>query len=102
MISMPKLTKKDKKPTAEDVINEKISKFADKAETEEEVIKVQRMIQNQVEIKSAKKIAPLGVPIEHWFTGALTITQIGIIVKAEEFRGLTSKAMNFVTKGRLR
>lgn len=102
MISMPKLTKKDKRSKAEQTIDEKIEQLADEAKDPDEIIKVQRMIQNQEEIKNAKKHTILGLPPETVFTGAVSLVQIGAIIKAEDIRAITSKALGFVHKERLR
>lgn len=101
-MNMPKITKKDKRSHAEKVIEEKINILADDAETPEDISKVQRMIQNQEEIKNSKKKTIFGLSPETVFTGAVSLVQIGAIIKAEDIRALTSKAMNFVHKGWLR
>lgn len=95
-------TKKEKEPTAEEVINEKIDRHANAAETPEEIEKVQRMIKNQEEIKNERKPKIFGLDPNIIFTGAVSLVQIGAIIKAEDLKVLTSKAMGFVHKGRLR
>lgn len=101
-MNMPRLTKKDKRTHAEKVIEEKIDQYADEADTPEKVTRVQAMLKNQEEIKNSKKKTILGLPPETVFTGAVSLVQIGAIIKAEDLRALTSKAMGFVHKGRLR
>lgn len=101
-MKLPKLTKKDKRSHAEKVIEEKIDKLADEAQTPEEISKVQRMIENEQEIKNSKKKTILGLPPETVFTGVVSLVQIGAILKAEDLKVVTSKALSFVHKGRLR
>lgn len=101
-MNMPKLTKKDKRSHAEKVIDEKIDKYADDAQKPEEICKVQQMIQNQQTIRNGKKNTIFGLAPETVFTGAVSLVQIGAIIKAEDLRAITSKAMAFVHKGRLR
>lgn len=98
-MNMPKITKKDKRSHAEKVIADKINNLADDAETPEEISKVQKIIQNQEEIKNSKKKTIFGLPPETVFAGALSLVQIGAIIEAEGIRALTSKAMNFIHKG---
>lgn len=101
-MKLPKFTKKDNRSHAEKVIEEKIDKLADEAESPEEITKVQRMIANEQEIKNGKKKTILGLQPETVFAGAVSLVQIGAILKAEDLKVITSKAMNFVHKGRLR
>ena len=101
-MNMPKFTKKDKRSHAEKVIEQKIDAYADEADTPEKVTRVQAMLKNQEEIKNSKQKKILGLPPETVFTGAVSLVQIGAIIKAEDLRALTSKAMGFVHKGRLR
>lgn len=101
-MTMPKITKKDKRSHAEKVISEKIDKLADEAQTPEEITKVQRMIANKQEIENGKKKTILGLPPETVFTGVVSLVQIGAIIKAEDLKVITSKALGFVHKGRLR
>lgn len=101
-MNMPKLTKKDKRSHAEKVIEEKINAYADAASSPEEVTRVQAMLKNQEEIKNSKRKTIFGLQPETVFTGAVSLVQIGAIIKAEDLRALTSKAMGFVHKGRLR
>lgn len=101
-MKLPKITKKDKRSHAEKVIEEKIDKFADAAEKPEDIIKAQQMIRNQEEIQNGKKKTIMGLPPETVFTGAVSLVQIAAILNAENFRAITSKAMSFVHKGRLR
>lgn len=101
-MKLPKLTKKDNRSHAEKVIEEKIDRLADDAKTPEEISKVQRMIANEQEIKNGKKKTILGLPPETVFTGAVSLVQIGAILKAEDLKVVTSKALSFVHKGRLR
>lgn len=96
-----KLTKKNKAPTAEEVIKEKVDRLADKAQTAEEIGNVQRLLKNQEEIRNEKKLRILGLDPNVVFTGAVSLVQIAAIIKAEDLRVLTSKAMSFVHKGRL-
>lgn len=100
-MKLPKFTKKDKRPYAEKVIEKKIDKLADEAQTPEEISKVQKIIANEQEIKNGKKKTILGLPPETVFTGAVSLVQIGAILKAEDLKVVTSKALSFVHKGRL-
>lgn len=101
-MTMPKITKKDKRSHAEKVIEEKINDLADKAVSPEEITKVQQMISNQEMIKNGRKKTILGLPPETVFTGIVSLVQIGAIIKAEDLKVITSKALGFVHKGRLR
>lgn len=96
---MAKLTKKDKRTKEEVKLDERIELLADQAQSPEEVGKVQQLIKNREEIKNCKKskVDPNVV-----ISGIVGLVQIGAIIKAEDIRVLTSKAMNFVHKGRLR
>ena len=91
--------KKDKRSVEEKKIDEQIEKLAMEASTPEDVDKVQRLIRNREEIKNCKKskIDPNVV-----ISGLVGIVQIGAIIKAEDLRVITSKALSFVHKGRLR
>lgn len=93
---------KQKDPTAEEKIEEKVNKLADDAKTFEELDKVQRLIKNQEEIKNCHKKTVLGIEPKDWFLGAVSMAQIIAILKVEDFKVITSKALNFVHKGRLR
>lgn len=101
-MNMPKFTKKDKRSHAEKVIEKKIDELADEAKTPEQISKVQQMIQNQETINNSKKKTICGLPPETVFTGAVSLVQIGAILKVEDIRAVTSKALSFVHKGRLR
>lgn len=98
---MLKLTKKHKDPSAEEVIQEKVDRLADEAQTVEEIGNVQRLLKNQEEIRNEKRTKIFGVDPNVVFAGAVSLVQIGAIIKAEDIRVLTSKAMAFVHKGRL-
>lgn len=100
-MTMPKFTKRSKSE-AEQVIEEKVTAYAKKAETAEEILESQRMLENQEKIQNGKKKTILGLSPETLFTGVVSLVQIGAILKAEDIRAVTSKALGFVHKGRLR
>lgn len=91
--------KKDKRSAEERKIDELIEQLACQAKTPEEIDKVQKLMKNREEIKNSKKskIDPNIV-----ISGIVGLVQVGAIIKAEDLRVLTSKAMSFVHKGRLR
>lgn len=101
-MTMPKFTKKDKRSEAEKVIDDKVLVYANSATKADEILNAQRMIKNQEEIQNGKKKTILGLPPETIFTGMISLIQIGAILKAEDIRAVTSKALSFVHKGRLR
>lgn len=101
-MKLPKLTKKDKRSEAEKVIDKKIEEFAKAAEKPEEIIDAQRMIRNQEEIQNGRKKTIMGLSPETVFTGVVSLVQIAAILKAEDLKVITSKALGFVHKGRLR
>lgn len=90
------------KKDPEKVIEEKIQELADSAESIEEIDRVQRLIKNQVDIKESKKVRLLGIEVKDWFVGVVSMSQLLAILKFEDMKVLTSKALNFVHKGRLR
>lgn len=94
-------TNADKKDP-EKVIEEKIQELADSAKSIDEIDKVQRLIKNQVDIKESKKVRLLGIEVKDWFVGVVSMSQLLAILKFEDMKVLTSKALNFVHKGRLR
>lgn len=100
-MKLPKFTKKDKRSEAEKIIDEKIDAYAKAANGPDEIMNAQRMIRNREEIENGKRKTILGLPPETVFTGAVSLVQIGAIIKAEELKVLTSKALSFVHKGRL-
>ena len=95
------ITKQDK-DHAEKVIKEKIQVLADDAESMEDIEAVQELIKNQVDIEESKKARLLGIELKDWFMGVVSMSQLMAILKYEDLKVLTSKAMNFVHKGRLR
>lgn len=95
------ITKKDKNH-AEEVIEQKVNDLADSAESMDDIDHVQRLIKNQVEIKECKKVRFLGIEAKDWFVGVVSFGQLISILKFEDMKVLTSKALGFVHKGRLR
>lgn len=101
-MELPKLTKKDKRSKAERIMEEKVDKFVEQAETPEELLKGQQMIQNQVNIQNGKKVTILGVPVETVFTiGSSTIMVVAALNK-DYIAPTISKALTFIPKGRPR
>lgn len=101
-MKLPKNTKKDKRTEAEKVIDKKIEDYAKSATTADEIMKSQQMFRNRVEIQNGRKKTIMGLPPETVFAGAVSLIQIGAILKVEDLKAVTSKAMAFVHKGRLR
>lgn len=103
-MNMPKFTKKDKRSHAEIKMDELICKFADDASTPEEADKVLRLMKEREEVNKAKKPKIDPQVLSNIINAGLGLTQLAMIIKAEkiDFSVLTSKAMNFVHKGRLR
>lgn len=99
---MKKPFTKAHEPTAEEIIHEKVEALAKEAESVEEIDKVQKLIQNQEAIKNSHKVVILGIEPKDWFIGAVSMAQIIAILKAEDLKVITSKALGFVSKGRLR
>lgn len=93
------LPKKDKRSMEEKKMDELIERLAEKAATPTEASDVLRLMKQRDEIKTAKqvKIDPNVI-----ISGAVGLVQIAAILKTEEIKVVTSKAMGFVTKGRLR
>lgn len=103
-MNMPKLTKKDKRTHAEVKMDELIDKLADDATTAEEATKVLRMMKDREEVEKAKKPKIDPIVLSNLINAGLGMAQVAAIIKAEkiDFSILTSKAMNFVQKGRVR
>lgn len=101
-MTMPMFTKRDKRSEAEQEIDKKVTNYCKQASSAEEILKSQQMIKNQEEIQNGKKKTIFGLPPETVFTGVVSLVQIGAILKAEDLRAVTSKALSFVHKGRLR
>lgn len=93
---------KKKKDHAEKVIEEKINELADNAASIDEIEKVQGLIKTQVETKECKKVRFLGIEMKDWFIGGVSLVQLFSVLKFEDMKVLTSKALGFVHKGRLR
>lgn len=91
--------KKDKRTPEEVKLDELIEELANSADSAEKAAKVQQLMKNREEIRSAKrsKVDPNTV------IGAVVgVVQVCTIVGYERFHALTSKAVSFVHKGRLR
>lgn len=101
-MKLPQFTKKDKRSHAEKILDEKIDAFIDDAKQPDEIMQGQRMLKNRQEYENDKKKTILGCSPETVFVGVVSLAQIGAIIKAEDLKVLTSKAMSFVHKGRLR
>lgn len=95
----PKKEKKDKRSIEEKQIDELIEKLAMEADTADKASEVQRLMNQREEIRNKKKgkIDPNTV-----IGAAVGIVQVVTIVGYENFHALTSKALSFVHKGRLR
>lgn len=95
----PIITKKDKRSHEEVRMDELISALSDQAQTPEEADKVLKLMKAREELKNCKKskVDPNVV-----ISGIVGLVQIGAILKVEDMKVITSKAMNFVHKGRLR
>lgn len=95
----PKITKKDKRSHAEVKMDELISTLSDKATTPEEADKVLKLMKSREELRNCKKskVDPNVV-----ISAAVGLIQVGAILKVEDLKVITSKAMSFVHKGRLR
>ncbi len=91
--------KKDKRTSEEIKTDELIERLAAKAATAEECSDVLRLMRSREELRSAKKIK---IDPNVVISGAVGIVQVAAILKSEEIRAVTSKAISFVTKGRLR
>lgn len=91
--------KKDKRSPEERKLDELIEKLANEAATADKAAEVQRLMKNREEIRNAKhsKIDPNVV-----IGGVVGIFQVGAIIGYERVHALTSKAISFVQKGRLR
>lgn len=93
---------KEERNHAEKVTRKKVDAYADQAETIEELKTAQDLCDRQVRIESGIKKTILGLSPD---TIASIIAQFGgilLVTKAEEVKVLTSKALGFVHKGRLR
>lgn len=95
----PKITKKDKRSHAEVKMDELISTLSDKATTPEEADKVLKLMKSREELRNCKKskVDPNVV-----ISAAVGLIQVGAILKVEDLKVITSKALSFVHKGRLR
>lgn len=91
--------KMDKRTPEEVVLDERIEKFANDADTPQKVSQVQALLKNRVEIAKSKgsKIDPNVL-----ISAGVGIVQVCTIVGYERFHAMTSKALSFVQKGRLR
>lgn len=91
--------KKDKRTPEEIKTDALIERLAAKASTAEECSDVLRLMRSREELKNAKhtKLDPNVL-----ISAGVGIAQVLVIVKGEEIRAITSKALSFVTKGRLR
>lgn len=103
-MNMPKLTKKDKRSHAEIKMDELIDQLADEAASAEEASKVLHMMKDREEVEKAKKPKIDPMLLSNLINAGVGIFQVAAIIKAEkiDFSILTSKAMGFVHKGRLR
>lgn len=95
----PKKEKKDKRTFEERKIDELIEKLAAEADDAAKAAEVQRLMNQREEIKNKKrsKIDPNTV-----IGAGVGLVQVCTIVGYERFHALTSKALTFVQKGRLR
>lgn len=95
----PKNEKKDKRSIEERKIDELIEQLAMEADTAEKAAEVQRLMRQREEIKNTKKskIDPNTV-----IGAGVGLIQVCTIVGYERFHAMTSKALSFVHKGRLR
>lgn len=98
-ITKPKKEKKDKRSVEEKQIDELIEKLALEADTAEKATDVQRLMNQREEIRNKKK----GKIDPNTVIGAgVGLVQVFTIVGYERFAAMTSKALSFVHKGRLR
>lgn len=91
--------KEDKRSPEEVKLDALIEELANSADSAEKAAKVQQLMKNREEIRNAKrsKIDPNTV-----IGAAVGIVQVCTIVGYERFHAMTSKALSFVHKGRLR
>lgn len=95
--------KKDKRTQEEIDLDNLIEKLAKNADTADKAAEVQRLMKNREEIRKTKRV-PIdpNTLISVGAGMALGLTQVAIMVKHEEFNTITSKALSFICKGRLR
>lgn len=93
------LPKRDKRSTEEKEMDELIERLAVKAATPTEACEVMKLMRQREELKAMSKVK---IDPNVIISGCVGLVQIAAILKTEEIRVVTSKALSFVTKGRLR
>jgi len=90
--------KHDKRTEVEKVIDERIQEFAREAKTPKEVLGVIDLIKGKYEMLATK---PHGVKPDTWALIAANILGLVLILNFEKTNILTTKAMNFIVRGRV-
>lgn len=95
----PKITKKDKRTYEEKQMDELIRKFADDADDPKSASEVMKLMKERRELENIKKPK---VDLNQVISLAANTVWILSILHTEEVKSISSKAMNFVFKGRAR